>query len=108
LADFQASFRDFESEGINIVAASVDAVEKAKETVQKVGITYPVACGLDPEEVSRNTGAYFDAEKRFLHATGFVIGPDNRIVVACFSTGPIGRFTAKDTLDLIKFYKSKG
>ena len=59
MADFQASFRDFESEGIKIVAASVDALEKAKETVQKVGITYPVARGLDPEEVAGKTGAYF-------------------------------------------------
>ena len=90
------------------MAASVDAVEKAKETVEKVGIIYPVAYGLDPEEVAGKTGAYFDAEKRFLHAAGFVIGPDNRIVVACFSTGPIGRFTAIDVLNLIRFYKSKG
>lgn len=107
MADFQSIFGDFESEGIKIVAGSVDSVEKAKETVQKVGVTYPVAYELDPEEVSRTTGAYFDAEKKFLHAAGFVIRPDNKIAVSCFSTGPIGRFTAKDTLNLIKFYKRR-
>ena len=89
------------------MAGSVDSVEKANETVQKVGITYPVAYGLDAEEVSKTTGAYYDPEKKFLHATGFIIRPDNTVAVACYSTGPIGRFTAKDILNLIRFYKSK-
>ena len=107
MADFQSSYKEFESEGIKIVAASVDSLEKAKETVQKGGITFPVAYGLDPEGISKTTGAYYEAEKKFLHATGFIIGPDNTLVVACYSTGPIGRFTAKDVLSLIRFYKSR-
>ena len=89
------------------MAASVDPVEKAEETIQNLGITYLVAYGLNPEGISKATGAYFEGEKKFLHATGFIIGPDNRIVVACYSTGPIGRFTAKDVLSLIRFYKSR-
>lgn len=100
--------QDFQSEEIRIVAASVDPVEKAEETIQKLGITYPVAYGLDPKEFSKTTGAYYEGEKKFLHATGVIIGPDNTLVVACYSTGPIGRFTAKDVLNLIKFYKSRG
>lgn len=107
MADFQAHFQDFQSEGIKIVAASVDSLEKAGETVQKLGITYPVGYGLDPEEVSKSTGAYYDGEKKFLHAAAFIIGPNNSLVVACYSTGPIGRFTAKDVLSLIRFYKSR-
>ena len=90
------------------MAGSVDPLEKAQETVQKLGIAYPVAYGLDAEEISKMTGAYYDPEKNFIHATGFIIGPDNSLVVACYSTGPIGRFTAKDVLNLIKFYKSRG
>ncbi len=90
------------------MAGSVDPLEKAQETVQKLGIAYPVAYGLDAEEISKTTGAYYDLEKKFIHATGLIIGPDNSLVVACYSTGPIGRFTAKDVLNLIKFYKSRG
>ena len=89
------------------MAGSVDSLEKAQETVQKLGIAYPVAYGLDPEEISKMTGAYYDPEKKFIHATGFIIGPDNSLVVACYSTGPIGRLTAKDVLGLIRFYKSR-
>jgi alkyl hydroperoxide reductase subunit AhpC len=107
LADFQSSYKEFESEGITIVAASVDSVEKTKETVQKGGITFAVGYGLVAEEVSKTTGAYYEPAKKFLHATGFIIRPDNRVSVACYSTGPVGRFTAKDVLNLIRFYKSR-
>ena len=107
LADFQALLKDFESEQIKVIAASVDPIEKAKEFVEKIGVTYPVGYGLHAEEISRVTGAFYEKERKFLHATGFVIRPDKTIANACYSSGPIGRLTARDTLSLIKFYKSK-
>ncbi|MBI5604391.1 MAG: hypothetical protein HY879_13675 [Deltaproteobacteria bacterium] len=78
-----------------------------KETVQKLGITYPVGYELDAEEISKITGAYYDSGKKLLQAAGFVIRPDNTVAVACYSTGPIGRLVAKDVLNLVRFYKSK-
>lgn len=107
MADFQKWATKFESEQVNIIAGSVDPVEKAVEAVEKSGVTYPVAYGLAAEEVSRVTGAFYDREKKFLHATGFLVRPDNTIEVACYSSGPIGRFMPKDVLKLVKFYKGK-
>jgi alkyl hydroperoxide reductase subunit AhpC len=107
LADFQALFKDFESEEIKIIAASVDPIEKAKEFVEKIGVAFPVGYGLNAEEISRVTGAFYEKEKKFLHATGFIIRPDKTIVNACYSSGPIGRFSARDSLNLIKSYKSE-
>jgi hypothetical protein len=94
----------------------VDPIEKAKETVEKLGVTYPVAYGLDVEAISGITGAYYEKERTFLHPACFLIRPDSRIEVACYSSGAIGRFyssgaigrfVAKDVLSLVKFYKSK-
>jgi hypothetical protein len=82
-------------------------VEKARETVEKNGVTYPVAYGMNAEDVSKLTGAYYDKDRKYIHATGFLVRPDNTIEVACYSTGPIGRFVAQDVLGLVKFYKSK-
>jgi len=76
--------------------------------VERIGISYSVGYGLVAEEVSRTTGAYYDKEKKFLHATDFLLRPDKSIVVASYSTGPIGRFVAKDVLRVVKFYKSRG
>jgi hypothetical protein len=59
------------------------------------------------EEIVRITGAYYDIDKKFIHATGFLVRPDNTIEVACYSSGPIGRFVAQDVLRLVRFYKSK-
>jgi peroxiredoxin len=107
LADFQSSIKGFESEQIRLIAGSVDPVDKARETAEKSGITYPVAYGMDVEEISEITGAFYDNERKYLHATGYLIRPDNTIEVACYSTGPIGRFAAKDILMLVKYYKSR-
>ncbi|GAB6058991.1 redoxin domain-containing protein [Desulfonatronum parangueonense] len=108
LADFQASSAAFQSEGIPILAGSVDPLDKARDIMEKANITYPVVHGLNAEEVSRSTGAYFELEKKFLHAAGFIIAPDRKVAVACYSNGAIGRLTAKDSLALIRYFKKSG
>jgi hypothetical protein len=62
---------------------------------------------MNAEETSRITGAYYDNDKKFIHPTGFLIRPDNKVEVVCYSSGAIGRFVAKNLLGLVKFYKSK-
>lgn len=99
--------REFDSERIKIFAGSVDPREKAKEIVEQVGITYPLGYGLNAEEISKVTGAFYEKERKFLHATGFLIRPDKTIAVACYSSGPIGRLVAKDVLNAVRFYKKK-
>ena len=98
---------EFESEQIKIIAGSVDPVDKGQELVQKLGLTYPVAYGMNAEEVSRSYGAYYEKEKGFLHATGFLLGPDNRIINLCYSSGPLGRLRAENVLSAVRFYKQR-
>jgi len=62
---------------------------------------------MNAEETSRITGAYYDKDRQYIHATGFLIRPDNTIETVCYSSGTIGRFVAQDLLNLVKFYKSK-
>lgn len=107
MADFQSLIKEFEAEQVSIIVGSVDAKEKASETAQKNGITFPVAYGMNAEETSRITGAYYDNDRKYIHATGFLVRPDNTLEVVCYSSGPIGRFVAQDLLGLVKFYKSK-
>ena len=104
---FQTLHQEFQSEQIKVIAGSVDPIEKARERVNKLGVAYPVGYGINAEEISGITGAFYDKERRFLHATGFVVRPDKAISVACYSTGPIGRLVAKDALSPVRFYKTK-
>jgi peroxiredoxin len=99
--------KEFENEQIKVIAGSIDPIEKTREIIEKIGIGYPVACGLDAEEVSRVTGVYFEKERRIIQPAGFLIRPDKTVEIACYSSGPIGRFVAGDVLKLVRFYKSR-
>ena len=57
----------------------------------------------DPAEVSSVTGAFIEPERGILHATGFILAPGGKVAQACYSTGPIGRITAIDTLRILRF-----
>ena len=90
-----------------MIAASVDTLDKAQETQMKHSILFPVAYGLNAIDIAEKTGAYYDAEKGYLHSTDFIIKPGGIISGAVYSTGPIGRYVAKDCLNLIDFYTKK-
>ena len=75
--------------------------------MDKLGITYPVAYGMDAEAGSELTGAFYEKERKILQPTGILLRPDRTVVVAVYSSGPIGRFVAQDVLNLVRFYKSR-
>lgn len=90
-----------------MLAASVDSEENARKTAGELQLSYMIGYGLTAEDVSATTGAYYDAEKKYVHATGFILKPDGVTVGAVYSTGPIGRYTAKDAFDLVTALSKK-
>ncbi len=107
MADFQSGLKDFEDEGIKIIAGSVDPLNKTEEFVGKLGLSYPVAYGMDMKTTCMKTGAFYEKDRKFIHPAGFLIRPDKTIEVAVYSSGPIGRFVSRDVLGLVRFYKSR-
>ena len=83
----------------------MDNLENAQKMVERNKLTFPVAYGMDAKKFAGMTGAFYDEKKLFLHATGFIIKPDGTIEGAVYSTGPIGRLVAADTLLLIDYIK---
>ena len=100
MADFESHAQGFHDAGIRLLAASTDPEDEATKSRRELKVTYPLAFGLDVEEIAEKTGAYFEPKKKFLHATGFILKPDGTVAHAVYSTGPIGRYTASDALDL--------
>ena len=84
----------------------MDNLEDAQKMVERRKLTFPVAYGMDAKRFAGMTGAFYDDKKLFLHATGFIIRPDGIIEGAVYSTGPIGRLVAADTLMLIDYLKN--
>jgi peroxiredoxin len=87
--------------GVRLLAASTDSIEDAAKTVKDHQLTFPVAYGLDAKEISSVTGAFYDEQDKFLHATGFLVNREGTIIVASFSTGAIGRLTPQDCIALV-------
>ncbi len=85
----------------------MDDIDKAEEMVREFEIDFPVGCNLDPIEISKDTGAFYDSEGGYLHSAGFIIDPDGKVANAVYSTGPIGRFVAKDCLGWISYMMSQ-
>ena len=84
-----------------MLAGSVDSREDAVQTISRSNLTFPVGCDLDARAISARTGAFFDDEKGFLHATGFLLNRTGTVMVSVYSSGAIGRLAAEDCLGLI-------
>jgi hypothetical protein len=52
-------------------------------------------------------GSFYDPSRGVLHATGFVVKPDQTIAVAQYSSPPIGRLVWQDIVELVQFYKKQ-
>ncbi len=85
----------------------MDPVEKTVTLAQKLGLTFPIACGLDAEMVARATGGFYDQDKKYLQPTNIIVRPDKTVEIAAYSSGAVGRFAAKDVLSVVKYYKSQ-
>lgn len=107
MLDFEKNIAEFDKQNIRIIAASVDTLEQARETVARYKLSFKVGYGLDPKEISFKTGAFYEKQKRYIHGTGFIVNPEGNIVNGLYSTSAIGRLVAADCLGLIGFYTKK-
>ncbi len=103
MADFQENISEFSDRGIAVVAASVDPLEDAQESIAELGLTFPIGYGLDYMGFATKTGAYYEIRRQILHATGFIIKPNGEVQAAVYSTVNIGRYRAEDCLRYLDF-----
>jgi peroxiredoxin len=131
LADFQSHYDELLAEGVKVIAASSDPLNDALKAVDELGIKYPLAYNLDAEAVSKIIGSYYETykeakpvehtaqeedeitgdhaetTKKFIQPTGIILRPDHTIDVICYSSGHVGRLTAEDVLELVRYYHRK-
>ena len=107
MADFQSQIEEFKKENVDIVAFSVDPLDKAKETVEKLQLTFPVAYGLEVPRDADKVGAFWEERRKIIHATNFILDSDKKVVDASYSIGAIGRIVAADALSHIQFFKRR-
>ncbi len=94
----------FNLQKIQVIAASVDSIENARETVDRYKISFKVGYGLDARGVSAITGAFFNEKELYLMAAGFVVNPEGIVMNAVYSTLAIGRLIPDDCLSIIHYF----
>jgi peroxiredoxin len=92
---------EFRKMGVEVLAASAQPVDRARETVNALRLSFPLGCAIDPKDFSRKTGAFYEAKDGYAQPTGFVLDLEGKIVNAVYSSRAIGRLVAKDCLGLI-------
>jgi peroxiredoxin len=107
LADYQAHIDQFKEENVDVIALSVDPLDKAKEMAERVKAMFPIAYGLEVPRDADKVGAYWEERRKIIHATNFIIDAGKKVAQACFATGPIGRIVAEDALRSVQGAKKR-
>jgi peroxiredoxin len=110
MAAFASAAKALESEGLKVVAFSVDDEVETKDFIAKHNIPFKFGHSADLNSIVAATGAYQNnhpARGHFLENTGFVLAPDGTVITAVYSSRAIGRLVPKDVIRLAAFMKSQ-
>lgn len=107
MADFEKNIGEFTKRTVTVVGLSVDPLEEARKTVERGRLTFPIGYGVDGPAFASQTGAFYDATRGYLQATGFLLEPGGVVAQAVYSTGPVGRYVAADVIGLIDYLSKK-
>jgi peroxiredoxin len=105
LSAFERAAERLAGAGIKVAAFSVDDEATTAALKAKLHLDFPLGHSADPEKIASLTGAFVNAEPRYLQSTGFVLFPDGKILTAVYATGAIGRLVPDDVLGLVKYVK---
>ena len=102
MVGFNAVKRELDALGAEVVAASVDPIDKAHEVAGEV--SFPIGYGVS-RDVANTLGAWWEDRRNIIQPAEFIVGTDNKIIVSSYSDGPLGRIEGADVVKLIRFYE---
>ena len=104
MVGFEKHKQDLAAVGAKVVAASIDAIDKAKEVAAEV--SFPVGYGVT-RAMADQLGAWWEERRGLIQPSEFVVGADGKVRASTYSSGPIGRVDAADVVKLIHFYEKQ-
>lgn len=107
MAGYAEHQKTFEKLDIGLVALSADDADDARTMAEEVGAEFPVVYGLDVPADAERLGAYYQAEKKFLHATGAILKGD-QIDTIVYSSGAVGRLAPENALRWVQHLRKNG
>lgn len=89
-----------------VVALSVDDEPTTLDLIASHNLRFPVGHSAAAPAVAAATGAFVNAEPRFLQSTGFVLDPAGNVVLSVYSSGAIGRLTPDDVAGMLRYRRA--
>ncbi len=86
--------------GVKVVAASVDPIDKAKEVA--AGLSFPIGYGVTRAQADQ-LGSWWEDRRGIVQPSEFILGADGKILLASYSSGPLGRLEATDVVRMANF-----
>ena len=102
MVGFEKVKAELDALGAQVVAASVDPIEKAQEVAADV--SFPVGFGVTRADADK-LGSWWEDRRSIIQPSEFIVGADGKVVVSSYSDGPLGRIDAADVIRLINFYE---
>ena len=84
---------------VRVLAASVDALDKAREVAADV--SFSVGYGVT-RDIADRIGAWWEDRRSIVQPAEFVLGDDGKVLASSYSDGPIGRMDAADVVKMIQ------
>jgi peroxiredoxin len=87
-----------------VVAASVDPIEKANEVAAEV--SFPVGYGVTRADAD-TLDSWWEERRSIIQPSEFIFGPDGKVLASSYSDGPLGRIDGADAIRWIKNRESQ-
>jgi peroxiredoxin len=100
LAGFGKQYAELQALGVQVLAASTDPLDKAKEVAAE--LPFRIAYGVTREQADA-LGAWWEERRGIVQPSEFVLDASGKVVSSTYSSGPIGRVDAADVVKHIKF-----
>jgi peroxiredoxin len=105
LRAFQRAHDKLADFGVRVVALSIDDEATTQATIDKHGLTFPVGHSADARAIAEATGALVNPDAGYIESTGFVVGPDGKVLVSVYSSNAIGRLVPDDVIGFIRYVR---
>lgn len=88
---------------MRLVALTAEGEDGAREMKESEDLEFDILHGLDPDEMEERLGIHVHRGARtHLQPAQFVLDDEGRVVLACSSTGRVGRLDAGEALTVVR------
>ena len=101
MAAFEKAKPELEALGIKVVAASIDPIDKARETA--ADLSFPVGHGVT-RAMADQMGSWWEDRRQIIQPSEFIVDATGKVRASTYSSGPIGRMDPGDVIRLVTFY----